>query len=246
MTFKINGVEVGVYSTAETHSSWYNYTASRTHQAAGLDSAGFAPDSGRNDVTTYIGAHENTNDGSYAIVAHHYKNPNDTDQSQAKLTFEGLADFAGIEDVFLQAGGQPVKTGSHGTHDFVFSQGVEVPDDADSDFVFEAGTPIEYVNPEVLVEDDPEAFGDTQGDDSYRIDASNYVSNHLFSRDRGDGVMWVLGAGNYSFDITMADIDDGRSTDPPNPTEWLGRGPSGDSGPYGAGGGSSVTVSVDL
>lgn len=245
MTFKVNGVEVGVYSTAETHSEWYNYTT-RTHQAKGLDTAGFAPDSGRSTDTTFIGAHENTNNGSYAIVAHHYKNPNDTNQTQARLIFSGLAGLAGIENAFLQAAGQPVKTGAHGTHNFVFSQGIEVPDDADSDFVFEAGTPIEYVNPEVVVEDDPESFGDSQGDDSYRIDADDYVSNHLYSRNRGDGVMWVLGAGNYSFDINMGDIDDGRENTFPNPDEWLGRGPSGDSGPYSAGAGTSVTVSVDL
>lgn len=240
MTFRVNGTEVGVYSTSQSFPDWYDYDTNFNPNAHGVDQAGVFFQGGTRSA--YVFAVESG--GEYALGICGWWDSGSED-AQMKTIVKGIATTpTGL--VFEE--GQGIDTGAHGQHDFVYDRGDPVADTGDSSKVFEEGTGIGFFNTQTLVEDDPESFGGTVNDDGYIQDGDDLVAQHLWSfAQNGDGVMWPLPAGSYSFDIEMQETDDNRdNTGFLLPDEWAASGPSGQASVGSAGAGSTVTVEVDV
>lgn len=244
MTFEVNGVEVGVYDRPNsTTAEVVDFGDTKPNSIGLQNDLGMNVNDGT--FTTYVGA-LNASDG-ISLLIWHIKGLNTTLREAQIRCVDLAANVQSTGYVFIE--GQGIETGTHGTHDYTFSDGSKVNDDGDSPIVFEDGTGLSLSNVETSHEDDPENFSDPNpaNNDTYAIEGNDAVSRNLFDGDSGDSVGWYISGGSYRFTVQMEQLDDGRSDESDGfPDRWCGVGPSGSVDGGAAGPGTSVTVAVDI
>lgn len=245
MPFTVGGYTVSEWSNSQTHEDFYNYTRDGNDpQARGLGDKGV--DKKPNTAATYLVLHHYTEEDTYGLVIWHRAAGLGDTTGKAGTTCVNLAGQFQTSG-FVFEGGQGIKTGTHGEHDFTYAKGEPVTDNDVSALVHEAGTGLGFRNVTTLAEDEPQDFQDADlfQQDSYTIDRGNAIAEHLFGWDPGDGVMWgPLSAGTYSFELKMHDIS--RDSDGDYPAEWIVVGPNDWAVAGTAGEGTSVTVEIDV
>lgn len=247
MTFEVNGTEVGVYDTNESHQDFYFADGDDTERpnAVGLADRNLWVNG--DEVTAYVFLHR-AGDGSLGL-GFWFVEDTDTNITAGfaqRTVVENLTDNISSSG-FVFDRGQGVLTGGHGQHDFVYAEGTPVTDEGNSDFAFEEGTGLSYENVQTLVEDDEQSFGGGASDDRYETTFSDVYADHLYGNVPGDGVIWSVSGGNWSVTASMEEEGSERDTsDTDFPARWYGVGPSGsvDAGPAGAG--TSVSITVDV
>lgn len=97
----MEGVDIGYYSTAESHTNWYNYSpGSDPPNARGFYNHGYFVDEGQH--RTYVVVHENSDDGTYAIGIAHFESTDSSNNGSIEFDVSPLPSAANVSDPLVK------------------------------------------------------------------------------------------------------------------------------------------------